>query len=334
MMNKFSNDIHDTSYETLKLLNHIIHNDTICTNQISSILKNDKSERSNLRHFKTIQAFFANELGIEVFERTSRGCYQIVNKGTLQQALNLGDRKELLSYMQILKEILPHYYETLDDEMKSSIKRAEKDADLTYIFHNNPMEDFKNNEVLKLMEKAIKLKRKSSFRYKAITYNEVRLLNIIFMEGNLYLACMTNDELNNGFKFLRVNLIEDFQMGNSEFSETEKIIEARRFLDEFQTPFAVFQGDYQKVLIDATPEVAQHFIQKKHLPSQEEELLADGTLRLTYYVTNYMELAPMIKKWLPNLTIIEPIEWREKLMSELDTYLFNISKMTNSGIQS
>jgi len=89
-----------------------------------------------------------------------------------------------------------------------------------------------------------------------------------------------------------------------------------------------------KVLIDATPEVAQHFIQKKHLPSQEEKLLADGTLRLTYYVTDYMELAPMIKKWLPNLTIIEPMEWREKLMSELDTYLDNISKMTNSGIES
>jgi predicted DNA-binding transcriptional regulator YafY len=315
------NDTHETSYETLKLLNHIIHSDSICTKQISSILKNNKSERSNLRHFKTIQAFFSNELGIEVFERISRGCYQIVNKSTLQQALNLGDRKELLSYMQILKEVLPHYYETLDDEMKSSIKRAEKDANFVYMFHNNPMEDFKNSDMLKLLEKAIKLKRKSSFTYNAKVYDDVKVLSIVFMEGNLYLACMTNDEFNKGFKFLRINQIENFQMSNNEFSETEKVMEARRFLNEFQTPFAVFHGEYQKVVIDADPKIAKHFMQKKHLPSQEEVLLEDGTLRLTYYVTDYMEVFPMIKKWLPNLAIVEPVEWKKKLVSELNTYL-------------
>lgn len=317
-MNK---DILDTSIETLKVLNYIINNDTICTNQIASILQSDKSERSNMRHFKTIQAFFKNELGIEVFERTSRGCYQIINKSTLQQALNLGDKKELLSYMQILKEILPHYYETLDDGMKKKINRAEKDADLAYIFHNNPLEDFNNNDALKLVEKSVKLKRKSEFVYNDIEYKEVRPLNIIFMEGNLYLACITEDEFNGGFKFLRIHMIEDFVMSGNEFNETEKVLEARRFLQEFQTPFAVFQGEYHKVVLEATPKAAKHFLQKKHLPSQEVEQLDDGKLLLTFYVTDPMEIFPMIKKWMPNLVLIEPMEWRDKLANELQGYL-------------
>ncbi len=316
-----SNDIHDTSYDTLKVLNYIINNDTICTADIGGILQSDKSERSNLRHFKTIRAFFKNELGIEVFERSGRGCYQIINKSTLQQALNLGDKKELLSYMQILKEVLPHYYETLDDNMKRKISRAEKDADLAYIFHNNPMEDFKNNHALKDVEKAVKLQRKVEFVYRDITYKEVRPLNIIFMEGNLYLACVTEDEFNGGFKFLRIHLIEDFQMSGNEFNETDKVIEVRRFLQEFQTPFAVFQGDYQKVVLEASPSVSKHFLQKKHLPSQEEKLLDDGRFLLTFYVTDYMEISPMIKKWMPNLLLLEPLEWKEKLAEELELYL-------------
>ncbi len=53
------------------------------------------------------------------------------------------------------------------------------------------------------MEKAIKLKRKSNFKYKAITYNEVRVLNIIFMgspysdqaQKLLKIANLSNGEL-------------------------------------------------------------------------------------------------------------------------------------------
>jgi predicted DNA-binding transcriptional regulator YafY len=316
-----SNDIHETSYDTLKVLNYIINNDTICMSNIGTILQSDKSERSNMRHFKTIKAFFKNELDIDMFERNGRGCYQIINKETLQQALNLGDKKELLSYMQILKEVLPHYYETLDDSMKRKISRAEKDADLAYIFHNNPMEDFKNNHALKDVEKAVKLRRKVEFVYRGITYKEVRPINIIFMEGNLYLACVTEDEFNGGFKFLRIHIIEEFKMSGNEFNETEKVTEVRRFLQDFQTPFAVFQGDFQKVVLKASPQKAKHFLQKKHLPSQEEQLLEDGSLLLTFYVTDYMEISPMVKKRMPNLEILEPIEWRDKLTKELEYFL-------------
>ncbi len=316
-----TNDIHETSYETLKLLNYIINNNTICTKQISSILKNDKSERSNLRHFKTIQAFFQNELGIEVFERSSRGCYQIVNKSTLEQALNLGDRKELLSYMQILKEILPHYYETLDDEMKKSISRAEKDANLTYVFHNNPMEDFQNSDILKLIEKSIEQKRRVNFLYSTISYKDVKPLNIIFMEGNLYLACLTDDNINNGFKFLRVNEIENYIIEMNEFNEVDKVLEARQFIKEFQTPFTKFQSNYVQVIMIASAEIAKFFMKKKHLPSQEEKILADGSLQLTFHVTSYMEIAILVKKWLPSLKLVEPQEWGDKLKEELNIYL-------------
>jgi predicted DNA-binding transcriptional regulator YafY len=40
-----------------------------------------------------------------------------------------------------------------------------------------------------------------------------------------------------------------------------------------------------------------------------------------------MEISPLIKKWMPNLEILEPKEWREKLSKELTQYL---ETMTNA----
>jgi predicted DNA-binding transcriptional regulator YafY len=233
------NDIYETSYSTLKLLSEIVNKDSINTNHIASILKNFKSERSNHRHFKTIQEFFKREMKVEVFERTGKGTYRIINKNTLQQALNLGDRKELLSHIQILKEVLPDYYKTLDSQTREKIDAAKKESDLTYIFHSNPMEDFKNTKALKQIEQAVEHRLKVEFEYKSKTYKEVRPLNIVFMEGNLYLACLTQDEYNEGFKFLRIHLVKNFIICENGFNETDTVIRAREFLREFQTPFSV-----------------------------------------------------------------------------------------------
>lgn len=315
------NDIHDTSFETLKLLSYIVNNDIIYTNQISSILKNGKSERSNQRHFKTIQYFFKKELDVEIFERTSRGCYKIINKDILKQSLNFSDKKELLSYVKILKEVLPNYYEKLDDELKKEIEYSSKDSKELYHFHNNPLEDFSNKELLVKIEQSIIKKRKVSLIYKTFKLTDVKPLQIIFMEGNLYLAVLTNEELNDGFKFLRINYIQEYKSLSTEFNETLTVLNAYEFLKEFQTPFTKFNGDYKEVKVLASAYAKEYFELKKHLPSQENEILKNGQLQLTFYVTNYLEIAMLIKKWFPHLRLVEPIEWKDRFHTELQDYL-------------
>ena len=141
------------------------------------------------------------------------------------------------------------------------------------------------------------------------------------MEGNLYLACLTDDDINNGFKFLRVNEIENYIIDTNEFNEVDKVLEARQFIKEFQTPFTKFQSDYIQVVMLASPEITKFFMKKKHLPSQEEKLLEDGSLQLTFYVASYMEISILVKKWLPSLKLVEPEEWGNRLREELKTYL-------------
>jgi predicted DNA-binding transcriptional regulator YafY len=317
------NDIHDTSLETLKLLKYLIENNSICTGQLNTILNNDKSERSNLRHFKTIQYFFKKEFDTDIFEKSSRGCYDVVNKDVLKQSLNFTDKKELLSYIKILKEILPNYYEKLDSELKKEIESSAKNSKDLYHFHNNPLEDFSNTHLLKDIEQSITKKRKVSFTYKNINYTDAKPLQVVFMEGNLYLAILTNEELNAGFKFLRINYIVKYKVSITEYNETVNISKAYEFLKEFQTPFAWFDSDYTKVKISISDYAKEFFKIKKHLPSQEYKELDDGTGQITFYVTNYMEIVLLVKKWFPHLKILEPLEWKGRFNQEIRQYLEN-----------
>ena len=141
------------------------------------------------------------------------------------------------------------------------------------------------------------------------------------MEGNLYLAILTNEELNGGFKFLRINYIQEYKTLTIEYNDTATILKAYEFLKEFQTPFAWFDSDYKQVKISITEYAKEFFKLKKHLPSQAYKELPDSTAQLTYYVTNYMEIALLVKKWFPHLRIIEPIEWNERFKSEIKQYL-------------
>lgn len=315
------NDILDTSLETLKLLKYLIQNNTICTNQLNTILNNNKSERSNLRHFKTIQYFFKKEFDIEIFEKISRGCYKIINKNVLKQSLDFSDKKELLSYIKILKEILPNYYEKLDDELRKDIERNSKNSKELYHFHNNPLEDFSNSVLLKEIEESILKRRKVNFKYKEFNIIDAKPLQIIFMEGNLYLASLTSDTLNDGFKFLRLSYIKDYKVQVNEFNETSNIFNAYKFLKEFQTPFSCFNCDYEEVEILVSSYAKEYFEIKKHLLSQENKILRGGELQLTFHVTNYLEIALLVRKWFPHLKIVTPTEWRDKFKNEIIDYI-------------
>jgi predicted DNA-binding transcriptional regulator YafY len=260
-------------------------------------------------------------LDVDIFEKSSRGCYEVVNKEVLRQYLNFTDKKELLSYVKILKEILPSYYEKLDSDLKKEIEISSQKSKELYHFLNNPLEDFSNNHLLKEIEQSITNKRKVNFAYKSMNYTDAKPLQIVFMEGNLYLAILTNEEINGGFKFLRINYIQEYKVLSTEYNETSTISKAYEFLKEFQTPFAWFDSDYKQVKISATVYAKEFFKLKKHLPSQEYQEFDDGTAQLTYYVTNYMEIALLVKKWFPHLKIIEPVEWSDRLNEEIKSYL-------------
>ena len=93
-----------------------------------------------------------------------------------------------------------------------------------------------------------------------------------------------------------------------------------------QTPFSRYTQNYKENLITVTllipREKAYFFTAKKHLKSQEIlETKEDGSLLVSYKVTQEMEVEELIKKWIPHVKVIEPLSLKEKIENELRAYL-------------
>ena len=92
-----------------------------------------------------------------------------------------------------------------------------------------------------------------------------------------------------------------------------------------QTPFSIYRRDYKKYLINVVLEVdkskAYYFENKKYLKSQEEKKQDDGSLLLTFKVTQEMEIEELVKRWIPFVKVIEPKSLKEKIDSDLKKYL-------------
>eukprot|EP00920_Eleutheroschizon_duboscqi_P025596 GHVT01063091.1.p1 GENE.GHVT01063091.1~~GHVT01063091.1.p1 ORF type:complete len:292 (-),score=10.36 GHVT01063091.1:57-932(-) len=81
-------------------------------------------------------------------------------------------------------------------------------------------------------------------------------------------------------------------------------------------------GNTMDVTIKVHENVAYNFKLKKILPSQEIlEENSDGSLLVKFTVTTEEDIDNTIKAWLPNIEIISPKSYREKLVKELEEYI-------------
>ena len=77
-----------------------------------------------------------------------------------------------------------------------------------------------------------------------------------------------------------------------------------------------------KVLIEVNKDQAKYFRLKKHLPSQNfEKENEDGSVVFSFMVTQEKEMEELIKKWIPNIKIIEPLTLKNKIDQDLKQYL-------------
>jgi predicted DNA-binding transcriptional regulator YafY len=76
------------------------------------------------------------------------------------------------------------------------------------------------------------------------------------------------------------------------------------------------------VVVEVDSQKAKFFKAKKFLPSQKElELKDDGSLVLSFRVTQEMEMEELVKKWLPHMRVIEPLSLKRKIEDDLRGYL-------------
>lgn len=136
---------------------------------------------------------------------------------------------------------------------------------------------------------------------------------LIFKEGFWYLMGIENEKL----KSYRLSKINDLAISKECFECNEEI---DSLIDNDDS---IWLGQKEMtVLINVSSKVISYFQQRQILPKQSIiAKQANGNWLIQSTVWHYDELSPIIRCWIPHLTIIEPKEWQDRLEGELRSYL-------------
>ena len=281
------------------------------------------SEKSIRRDLDVIKEYFP-----ESFEliRGEKGCYKAITKDSfdsflkpellslLVQTFNLAQKSDMFDHL----DISPSDKRIIESKIKESSK--------CYEFKNKPLESKASDLViLRKLETAIKLQKYIIIEYPIsgeLKQIEVKPYKIVFMNENFYLACEIDNQPFE-FSIYRVSKIHSIENTKKTY---QKNYDIEDFIKSMQTPFARYQRDFRKYLIDVIVEVdaskAFFFTSKQHLKSQQLlETKVNGNIVLKYQVTQLLEMEDLIKRWLPSIRVIEPVELKMKIEGELREYL-------------
>jgi len=285
-----------------------------------------KSEKTIRRDLDVIKEYFPDSFELIRGGKGEKGFYKAVTKDTMNnfmtkdtkallvQTFNIAQRNNLLKSLDIAE----------DDKriLEAEVKKS-KDC---YEFISKPFETKKGDEkLLKELENAIHNKR-----YLKVIYNTpygtqkytLKPYKIVFMNENFYLATENTDERYK-FTMLRLSQIKEIELQKEQFHHDPDI---KDFIKQLQTPFPIYKAPFREnlitVKIKVDKEKAKYFKLKKHLTGEIiEGVNEDGSLIISFRVTQERELEELIKKWIPYVKVIEPISLKEKIENELREYL-------------
>ncbi len=300
----------------LDILKILAQSQKICTKSLQEYY--GESERTIQRDIKLLREF----LGESVIS-AERGCYQLISGSYFSDLLQEKHQaKALKSFFEFLTLMDSKSLQFLEEKEFSFLKQMKKESNEIYALFDNPIEELKKADFLEDLKLAIRDKR-----YCDIIYNEkasrelkdIQPQKILYAKNNWYLAAMTqNYKTNGGFKRFRINFIESLTLQPKTFHTD---IQAQEHIKNMQSLFENFSHPKYEVQLLVDKEIARYFRVKKYLKSQNIVKEEEGSLILSFQINNDMEIIPLIRQWIPYITVISPCGLRQKLYDEISSYL-------------
>jgi predicted DNA-binding transcriptional regulator YafY len=317
----------------LELLKRFNDGKTICIETLQSDMDwwNDTrqepmSEKSIRRDLDVIKEYFPDSYELIRGGKGEKGCYKAITKRVFDNILSQETMALIVQTVNIAQQNNMLERLNIDEDNKKILQKQIDKSKECYEFISKPYESQKGDaQLFKDLEKAIINKQTITVRYKSdngvITY-ALKPYKIVFINENFYLACENPDE-NYLFTMLRIAQIESVIPHKQTFYHDYDI---KEFIKHIQTPFSRYTPQFKNYLIKIVLKVekpkAKFFRLKKHLPSQKIlEELADGSLLISFEVTQELEVESLIKSWMPHMRVIEPQSLKEKIEADLRKYL-------------
>lgn len=308
----------------LALLQRFNNGQKVCIESLKyEMLWEGKSEKTIRRDLDVIKLVFP-----ESFEliRGEKGCYKAITKKMFDQFLDERNLSLLIQTFSIAQRSDLFKSFDIDPSVKSILEQKLKESKKLYEFKNKPFESKKDNyEIIKKLEKAIYHQKVIVIDYLVrgeIQHYTVKPYKIVFMNEVFYIACEVSHK-HFIFSKYRISKIKAMTETKNTFHKNREIEDFIKFI---QTPFARYQKGFRthliKIILEVHRDKAYFFKSKKFLNSQtilEEK--ENGSLTVSYQVTQEIEVEELVKKWLPYVKVIEPLSLKERLERELRDYL-------------
>jgi len=280
-----------------------------------------KSKQTYFNHMNKLVELFSPLISKK---HTKEGVYFYLRDGDnlIKEILEKIDDVEVI--INILSSMSDKELKNLSTATKKLIFKNREDI----IYITKAVEELGeyDKEIFKEIKKAIKEKRyvdilgyeKPVFNIKGYDkedYKNVVPLKILFMENNWYLAGVVEDIV----RFFRISFIDEVILKDNFFKINKEYL---KFLEEVKTPFALFNKKRKKAILKVSKDVVFYFERKEMFPYQKiiNKDPNNFLIEIEYY--QYLEVAPIIKKWIPHIEIIEcEDDLKEKLKKELQQYL-------------
>jgi len=236
---------------------------------------------------------------------------------------------DIIEITSIISTLSEENIKNLSLKTKEFIKKSKNDI----LFKSKPFEKLsKDNQIIfREIKRALHEKRfldiygymtiiNNIKGYEKEDYENVLPLKIVFMENNWYLLGVVNNEL---VRFFRISFIDDCKV-KEKYPKSRIKKEYIEFLENFETPFTLYNSKWKKAILKISPEKSFYFEQKIHFPKQKIINNDRNNFLIEVAYTQYLEIVPIIKKWIPHIEIIECEDnLKEELKKELQAYLQN-----------
>ena len=189
-----------------------------------------------------------------------------------------------------------------------------------YLFKNSIYEKMENRDIFNNLKGAIKLNEYRKIQFKNNeTFYEIKCIKLVFIDNNWYLAYSNSNDI---LKLGRISFIKEVKYTTKNSYQRTSI---QKHLDNLkknlQNSMTLFDVEPKLATIQATSNIAKYFEKdmKKFLSTQNfKKKLEDDSVIFTLKYTQPLEILPFIKKWMPDLIILEPKELKNEYIISLE----------------
>lgn len=258
-------------------------------------------------------------------EKNSLGQLKFINGYSLSKT-TFEQQELLVTYLALsqLKNINEEFDKNID-RVLSKVLYPGYDS----IFHIKP-ESFEeldaDSKKIEILEKAIDEKRVCQIQVNKKSFI-VDAYKIISLDGIWYL--LANNQEDSKVKSFLLSKIEHVKLSSTNFETLKPIDE---ILDNVHSGFFE-DGSCIEVIIRVFPQIAHYFKIKEFLPTQkilEEE--KDNSLIISFEVTHYEDIDNIIKSWLPHIEVLQPTEYKDQLINELEAYMLRLTSNKETSV--